>query len=78
MVQAGYTMVRYADDFVILCQTQEEADNALELARQWVNDKSLALHPDKTHVGNCMVAGQGFSFWGIDSRRGSVGLERKA
>jgi RNA-directed DNA polymerase len=62
MVQAGYTMVRYADDFVILCQTQEEADNALELARQWVNDKSLALHPDKTHVGNCMVAGQGFEF----------------
>ena len=64
MEQTGYTMVRYADDFVILCQTQEEAENALELARQWVNDKGLILHPDKTHVGNCMAAGQGFEFLG--------------
>lgn len=64
MVQSGYTMVRYADDFVILCQTQEDAENALELARQWVNDKSLTLHPDKTHIGDCRVAGQGFEFLG--------------
>jgi RNA-directed DNA polymerase len=57
MMQAGYMMVRYADDFVILCQSQEDAENALELARQWVNDKGLTLHPDKTHLGNCLVAG---------------------
>jgi hypothetical protein len=30
-MQAGYTMVRYADDFVILCQSQEDAQNALAL-----------------------------------------------
>ena len=33
MMQAGYTMVRYADDFVILCQSQEDAQNALALAK---------------------------------------------
>ncbi len=62
---------------VILCQTQEEAGNALGLARQWVNDKGLALHPDKTHVGNCMAAGQGFEFLGIGLRRGNAGSGRK-
>lgn len=78
MVQAGYTMVRYADDFVILCQTQEEAENALELARQWVNDKSLTLHPDKTHVGNCMVAGQGFEFLGYRFEAGERWVRKKS
>ena len=58
MMQAGYMMVRYADDFVILCQSREDAQNALVLAQQWVDDKGLILHPDKTHVGNCLVAGQ--------------------
>ena len=63
---------------VILCQTQEEADNALELARQWVNDKSLALHPDKTHVGNCMVAGQGFEFLGYRFEAGERWVRKKS
>jgi RNA-directed DNA polymerase len=56
--------VRYADDFVILCQNQEAAQNALALAQQWVDGKGLTLHPDKTHVGNCLVIGQGFEFLG--------------
>ena len=64
MMQAGYTMVRYADDFVILCQNQEEAQKALVLIQQWVNNKGLTLHPDKTHVGNCLEEGQGFEFLG--------------
>jgi len=55
-------MVRYADDFVILCPTQKDAENALELALQWVKDKGLTLHPDKTHVGNSTEKGQGFDF----------------
>jgi RNA-directed DNA polymerase len=60
----GYRMARYADDFVILCRTPEEAQAALEAVRAWVNENGLALHPEKTHVGDCRRPGQGFEFLG--------------
>jgi RNA-directed DNA polymerase len=50
MAQAGFEMVRYADDFVVLCRTAEEAARALELVRQWTTDNGLTLHPTKTKV----------------------------
>ena len=50
-------MVRYADDFVILCRTREEAEAALEDVRAWVSENGLALHPEKTHVGDCRQPG---------------------
>jgi len=78
MMQAGYTMVRYADDFVILCQSLEEAQNALALAQQWVDDKGLILHPDKTHVGNCLVKGQGFEFLGYRFEAGKRWVRKKS
>ena len=43
-------MVRYADDFVILCRSPEEAQMALEPVRQWTAAAGLTLHPTKTHV----------------------------
>ena len=57
-------MARYADDFVILCRTREEADAALAEVRAWVSGNGLALHPEKTHVGDCRRPGQGFEFLG--------------
>ena len=78
MMQAGYMMVRYADDFVILCQSREDAQNALVLAQQWVDDKGLILHPDKTHVGNCLVAGQGFEFLGYRFEAGKRWVRKKS
>jgi len=62
--QSGYKAVRYADDFVILCQTQHEAHGALKKVQEWVNQNDLQLHPDKTHVGNATIKGQGFEFLG--------------
>jgi RNA-directed DNA polymerase len=50
MVEQGIEMVRYADDFVILCQTAEDAARALEIVRQWVADNGLTLHPTKTRI----------------------------
>lgn len=47
---AGYSMVRYADDFVILCRTREDADRALEVVKQWVAENDLTLHPTKTRI----------------------------
>jgi RNA-directed DNA polymerase len=64
MEQGGYRMVRYADDFVILCATEAEATAALRRITAWVNANGLTLHPDKTRVGNCLQPGQGFDFLG--------------
>lgn len=64
MTKKGYRMVRYADDFVTLCRTEEEAKKALAEVRQWMKENSLMLHPDKTHIGNCTIEGEGFEFLG--------------
>ena len=64
MKQQGYRMVRYADDFVVLCRTAEQAQAALEEVKSWVEQNGLRLNADKTHVGDCRQAGQGFEFLG--------------
>jgi RNA-directed DNA polymerase len=64
MEQSGYRMVRYADDFVVLCATEAEAADALRLVSAWVSRNGLTLHPDKTKVGDCRQPGQGFDFLG--------------
>ena len=69
MEKAGWAMVRYADDFVILCRTEAEAQNALEKVRQWVNEAGLTLHPEKTRVVNASQPG-GFDFLGYHFERG--------
>lgn len=78
MAQAGYTMVRYADDFVIVCQDQLQAQQALELVKQWTGDKGLTLHPDKTHIGNCLEKGQGFEFLGYRFEAGRRWVRNKS
>jgi RNA-directed DNA polymerase len=64
MAARGYRMVRYADDFVVMCKSREEATAALTEITAWVTAKGLRLHPDKTHVGDCRQPGQGFEFLG--------------
>jgi len=56
--------VRFADDFVVMCRTREDAENALVVIKNWVESHGLILHPEKTHVGNCIEKGQGFEFLG--------------
>lgn len=60
----GGKIVRYADDFVILMKSQLEAEQMLQAVQKWVSENGLTLHPEKTHVGNCLVEGQGFDFLG--------------
>ena len=71
MAASGYRMVRYADDFVVLCKTRTEAEAALSLIRDWVSRNGLRLHPDKTHLGDCRKRGEGFDFLGY---RFEIGL----
>lgn len=62
MADAGFAMVRYADDFVILCRTPAEASRALELVQNWVAENGLTLHPTKTKVVD--ARNEGFDFLG--------------
>ncbi len=64
MSAQGHAIVRYADDFVILCATEAEAHHALAQVQAWTAAHGLTLHPDKTHLGDCRQAGQGFDFLG--------------
>jgi len=78
IVNAGYKMLRYADDFVILTQSQKEAEEALKLVQAWIDEHDLSLHPEKTHIGNCMVEGQGFEFLGYRFEAGTSWVRRKS
>ncbi len=62
MTKSRYEMVRYADDFVILCRTSEDAQRALELVRAWVAENELTLHPAKTKIVDSRT--EAFSFLG--------------
>jgi len=57
-------MIRYADDFVILCRTPAEAAAVLSQVQAWVQAHGLQLHPDQTAIGNYGEPGQGFEFLG--------------
>ncbi len=48
--QHGFEMVRYADDFVILCRSPEEANQALAAVQEWTASAGLTLHPTKTRI----------------------------
>lgn len=50
MAQEGVEMVRYADDFVLLCRSREEAERALQQVREWTQRAGLTLHPAKTRI----------------------------
>ena len=69
MVAAGYAMVRYADDFVVLCRTAEDAAQALALVQRWTEAAGLQLHPEKTHLVDMQHPG-GFDFLGYHFERG--------
>jgi RNA-directed DNA polymerase len=50
MAEQGFEMVRYADDFVVMCRTLEEATAALALVKEWTASAGLTLHPTKTRL----------------------------
>jgi RNA-directed DNA polymerase len=78
MGQAGFHMVRYADDFVILCRSQAEAEAALCLVQRLTADKGLSLHPDKTRLVDATVHGVGFDFLGYHFERGTRWPRKKS
>ena len=73
MAGLGLEMVRYADDMVVLCHTEEEADAALETLRDWMAGAGLTLHPEKTRVVDMSLADSHFDFLGYRFKRSRRG-----
>lgn len=69
MAESGCEMVRYADDFVILCRSREAAEDALARVQAWVSANGLTLHPEKTRIVDATRKG-GFDFLGYHFERG--------
>jgi RNA-directed DNA polymerase len=78
MEAAGLIMIRYADDFVIMCKDEAEANRALHKVSQLITERGLVLHPEKTRVVNTNEAGQGFDFLGYHFERGTRWPRKKS
>jgi RNA-directed DNA polymerase len=63
MTREGYELTRYADDLVILCRTEQDAEAALARLREEMTKRGLTLHPEKTRVVDMSQPG-GFEFLG--------------
>lgn len=59
-------LVRYADDFVVMCRTKEDAENAVERLKVWLAERGLQLSSEKTRVVHLH---EGFDFLGFNVRR---------
>jgi len=73
-----FRLIRYADDFVVLCTSEAEARSALVAVQVWTEQNGLTLHPEKTHVGDARQAGQGFDFLGYRFEGGRRTVRRKS
>jgi len=72
----GFRFVRYADDFVVLCRSEDEAKEALALVEHFVADRlGLSLSPEKTKVTRFH---EGFTFLGFDIKSRFVRMRAKS
>lgn len=69
----GLEMVRYAEDFVVLCRDQKQAGEALQQIRQWMEEAGLTLHPQKTRLVDMNEARSCFEFLGYRFYRTKAG-----
>jgi RNA-directed DNA polymerase len=76
--ERGYRVVRYADDFVVLCESAQQAQAALREVQAWVKENGLSLNAEKTHVGDCRCEGEGFEFLGYRFEAGRRSVRRKS
>jgi RNA-directed DNA polymerase len=68
MTEAGFSLTRWADDFVGLCETRAEAERALRFAERFLREElGVLLHPHKTRIGHVQ---RGFEFLGYKVQRG--------
>ena len=75
MRRKGYQLTRYADDWVVTCQSRSEAQSALQTARRILHQLGVVLHTEKTRI---VHVGHGFEFLGFKIKRGSKPLKLPA
>jgi len=71
MAAAGFMIIRYADDLVIMCRSHREAEKALELLANLTKERGLTLHPEKTSLVDVTIPGTSFEFLGYHFERGT-------
>jgi RNA-directed DNA polymerase len=76
MADQGFEMVRYADDFVVLCHSEDEAKAALQTVQGWVDAHGLKLHPEKTEIVD--ESEGSFDFLGYRFKQGNKYPSKKA
>lgn len=67
------TVVRYSDDFVILCETKKEAESMYDKLKPYLEKRGLELAPDKTRVTHIS---EGFDFLGFNFRQYPTNKEK--
>lgn len=65
-LQCAPAFVRYADDFVVLCTTKEQAQQVKQRLAEWLAPRGLAFNEDKTKI---VHLDEGFDFLGFNVRR---------
>jgi RNA-directed DNA polymerase len=76
MADNGFEMVRYADDFVVLCRSEFEAEVALQMITEWVEQAGLTLHPTKTKIVDSRS--KSFAFLGYSFRGDKIYPRRES
>lgn len=76
MAAGGFEMVRYADDFVVLCRSKSDAEEALRMITAWVEEAGLTLHPTKTKIVDSRV--KSFAFLGYSFRGDKIYPRRES
>jgi len=72
----GLRFVRYADDFVVLCQSEAQAKEAMDIVDSFLRSQlELELSPEKTHV---TTFSKGFAFLGFDISSRSIKMRDKS
>lgn len=59
-------LIRYADDFIVLCATENDAEKTVEVLRNWLSTRGLTLSKEKTRI---VHVEDGFDFLGTTVRR---------
>ena len=75
--EKGYDLVRYADDFVVLCETSRDAESALEEVTAWLESQGLSLNREKTRIVD-HASGESFDFLGFTFRNGKFFPRKKS
>ena len=76
MAERGYRMVRYADDFVVLCKSREEAEAALAEIRAWVRPTAWGCIPTRPTSATAGSRGKGSTSWATGLRPAGAGAQK--